>query len=186
MQILTKAPMAVRWLAFQTPCVIVLVGRMTMLNTILNTIGVVCVAMLVWYLFRASLPGPPKNGQIDSITIDDYLHKITRVTGISAYDTFRISAEQWRISADKIEQDFTIYLASQKIPYYVKDFVRKSQKKIDELYVGSGGYALNKKLTVFFSFLVLVFWGGAVVLCVFVLPNILPDDLANIHLAGPP
>lgn len=152
----------------------------------MNTVGVASVVMLVWYLFRASLPKKIGDGQADSITMDDYLLKITRVTGISAYDTFRMSAEEWHIPKDRMEQDFTIYLANQKIPYYVKDVIRKSRKQIDELYVGSGGYAINKKLTVFFSFLLLVFWGGAILLCVFILPSILPEDLANIHIVGPP
>ena len=157
-----------------------------MFNLIMNIIGVVCVVMLVWYLFRASLPKMLGGGQADSITMDDYLLKITRVTGISAYDTFRMSAEEWHIPTDRMEQDFTIYLATQKIPYYVKDVIRKSRKQIDELYVGSGGLAINKKLAVFFSILVLVFWGGTVILSVFVLPSILPEDLAYRHMLGPP
>ena len=157
-----------------------------MMNLILNIIGVACVVMLFWYLFRASLPKIPGAGQADSITMDDYLLKITRVTGISAYDTFRMSAEEWRIPNDKMEQDFTSYLTTQKIPYYVKDIIRKSRKQIDELYVGSGGYAFNKNLAVFFSILTLVFWGGAVLLSVFVFPSILPEDLANTYILGPP
>jgi hypothetical protein len=157
-----------------------------MLNLIINIIGVACVVMLVWYLFRASLPKILGGGQADAITMDDYLLKITRVTGISAYDTFRMSAEEWRIPNDRMEQDFTIYLATQKTPYYVKDIIRKSRKQIDELYEGSGGYAFNKRLTVFFSILLLVFWGGAVILSVFVFPSILPEDLAHTYILGPP
>jgi len=157
-----------------------------MLNLILNIIGVACVVMLVWYLFRASLPKIFAGDQAGAITMDDYLLKITRVTGVSAYDTFRMSAEEWQIPDDRMEQDFTIYLATQKTPYYVKDIIRKSRKQIDELYVGSGGYVFDKKVTVFFSFLVLVFWGGAVLLCVFVFPSILPEELANLHIIGPP
>ena len=157
-----------------------------MLNLIINIIGIACVVILVWYLFRASLPKILGAGQADAITMDDYLLKITRVTGISAYDTFRMSAQEWRIPNDRMEQDFTIYLATQKTPYYVKDMIRKSRQQIDELYVGSDGYVFNKKVTVFFSFLVLVFWGGAVLLCVFVFPSILPEGLANIQIVGPP
>ena len=157
-----------------------------MLNFILNTAIVGVAVMLVWFLFRASVPKMPGDGQADSITMDDYLLKITRVTGISAYDTFRMSAEEWHIPTDRMKQDFTIYLATQKVPYYVKDVIRKSRKQIDELYVGSGGFAVNRKLAVFFSFLVLVFWGGAVFLCVFVFPNILPGDLASTYIVGPP
>ncbi|MEJ2285513.1 MAG: hypothetical protein P8X85_18205 [Desulfobacterales bacterium] len=157
-----------------------------MLDLIINTIGAVCVVMIFWFLFHASLPKTPKDGQADQIILDDYLQKITRVTGISAYDTFCKSAEEWRVPADRIELDFRIYLSSQSLPFYVKDFIRKSQEHIDELYVGKGGHALNKRLMIFFSFLVLLFWGGAVFLCLYVFPYILPDDLANIHLAGPP
>ncbi len=157
-----------------------------MFDLILNIIGVACVMVIVWYLFRASLPKIFGTGQTDSVTMDDYLLKITRVTGNSAYDTFRMSAEKWRIPNDRIEQDFTFYLATQKTPYYVKDFIRKSRKQIDKLYVGSGGLAINKKLAVFYSILVLVFWGGTVLLSVFVFPSILPEDLAYRQMLGPP
>lgn len=157
-----------------------------MLNQIINIMGPLCTILIFWFLFRASLPKKPKNGQAGQNMLDDYLRKITQVTGISAYETFRISAEEWRVSADRFEQDFRRYLSTQKMPYYVKDFIRKSQKHIDEMYVGSGGFDINKKLAAFFSFLVLVFWGGAVFLCVYVFPIILPEDLTNIHLAGPP
>jgi hypothetical protein len=157
-----------------------------MINLFIDTIGGICVVGLTWCLFRASLPKTPKDGQTDQIALDDYLRKFTLVTGISPYDAFRISGQEWRVADDIIEQDFRIYLSSQKIPYYLKDFIRKSRKHIDELYVGSGGFDINKKLAAFYSFLVLVFWGGAVFLCVYVFPHILPEDLANMHLAGPP
>jgi hypothetical protein len=161
-----------------------------MLNLIIDTIGIICAVGLAWCLFRASLPKTPKDGQAEQILLDDYLRKITVVTGLSAYDAFRISGREWRVSDDRIEQDFKIYLSSQTLPYYVQDFIRKSRKHIDEMYVGSGGFATNKKLAVFFSFFALVFWGGAVVLCVYVLPIILPGlsgELMNMqHLAGPP
>ena len=161
-----------------------------MLNLIIDTIGIICAVGIAWCLLRASLPKTPKAGQEDQDVLDDYLRKITHVTGLSAYDTFRIAAEEWRISNEIFEKDFGIYLASQKIPYYVQDFIRKSRKHIDEMYVGSGGFATNKNLAIFFSFFALVFWGGAVVLCVYVLPIILPGlsgELMNMQpLAGPP
>ena len=157
-----------------------------MSNLIINTLGVVCVVWITWCLFRASLPKTPRDGQDDQNVLDDYLRKITHVTGLSAYDTFRIAAEEWRVSEEIFEKDFGRYLSTQRIPYYVQDFIRKGRKHIDEIYVGSGGFAINKKLTVYLSFLVLVFWGGAVILCVFILPIILPENLANMHLTGPP
>jgi len=155
-------------------------------NLNIDAIVAICALMLVWYLVRAHLRMTQKNSQTDSILMEDYLKKITLVTGFSVYDTFCKSAEGWRVSADKIELDFRIYLSSQSIPFYVKDFIRKSQKHIDELYVAKGNYFTDKRLLLFYSFLTLLFWGGAVLLCLYVFPHILPDDLGNIHLAGPP
>ena len=157
-----------------------------MLNLIMDTIGAVCAVMLVWCLVRANLRKPPKNRQTDPIVIEDYLQKITQVTGISVYDTFCISAEEWRISSDRIDQDFKRYLSSQSVPFYVKDFVRKSQKHVDELYRGKGNYLTDKRLLLFYSFLTLLFWGGAVFVSLYVLPYILPEEFRATILIGPP
>jgi hypothetical protein len=157
-----------------------------MLNFIIDAIVAVCAVMLVWYMVRAHLRYTQKNSQADPIAIDDYLQKITRVTGISAYDTFCISAEEWRVSADRIDQDFRRYLSSQSVPYYVKDFVRKGQKHIDELYIGKGSSFRDKRLLLFYSALIVLCWGGAFILCLYVFPIIWPEELrASIHL-GPP
>jgi hypothetical protein len=142
--------------------------------------------MLVWYMVRADLRLTQKNSQADPIAIDDYIQKITQATDISAYDAFCISAEDWRVSADRIDQDFRIYLSTQSVPFYVKDFVRKGQKHIDELYRGKGSSLTDKRLWLFFSVLIVVGWGGAFILCLYVFPHIWPEAFrASIHL-GPP
>ena len=157
-----------------------------MLNSIINAIIAVCSVMLVWCMVRAYLRMTQKNSQADPNAIDDYLQKITQVTGISAYDTFFKSAEDWRVSADRIDHDFKIYLSSQSVPFYVKDFVRKSQKHIDELYRGKGSSFRDKRLWLFYSVLVVLLWGGSVFLCLYVFPYIWPEAFrASIHL-GPP
>ena len=152
-----------------------------MLNLVIDTIGIVCVLMLVWCLFRAYSCKTPKNIQAEPIVIEEYLKKITRIAGISIYDTFRISAEEWRVSADRIEQDFERYLSSQSIPYYVKDFVRKGQKHIDEIYRGKVGFFSDKRLLLFYLFLTLFFWGGAAFLSLYVIPNLLPFDVRSVY-----
>jgi hypothetical protein len=155
-------------------------------NFIINTIVAVCAVMLVWYMVRADLRLTQKNSQADPIAIDDYIQKITQATDISAYDAFCISAEDWRVSADRIDQDFRIYLSTQSVPFYVKDFVRKGQKHIDELYRGKGSSLTDKRLWLFFSVLIVVGWGGAFILCLYVFPHIWPEAFrASIHL-GPP
>lgn len=157
-----------------------------MLNLIIDTIGAVCAVGLAWCLFRASLPKPQKDNPAERIGIEDYLQKITHATGISVYDTFRKCAEDWHVSADRIDKDFRIYLSSQIVPFYVKDFIRKSQKQIDELYIGKGSYSKDKRLMLFYSFLVLLFWGGAVFLSLYVFPNILPEEIRAVQVVGPP
>ena len=157
-----------------------------MLNHAIDAIVAVCSIMLVWYLVRAYLRTTQKNGQSDQIAMEDYLQKITLVTGFSEYDTFCKSAEEWRVSADRINRDFRIYLSCQSIPYYVKDFVRKSQKHIDELYRGKGSSCTDKRLLLFYSFLTLFFWGGAVFVSLYVLPHALPEVLRTTLVVGPP
>ena len=152
----------------------------------IEAIVAVCAVMLVWYMVRAHLRIDQKNNPADPITTDDYIQKITRVTGISAYETFRISAEEWQVSADRMDQDFKRYLSSQHVPFYVKDFVRKSQKDIDELHRGKGSSFRDKRMLVSYSVLLVLFWGGAFFLSLYVFPNIWPEDFrASIHL-GPP
>ena len=157
-----------------------------MLNIILNALGAVCSVMIVWYLIRIYLRSTQKNSQTDQLLIENYLQKITLIAGLSVYDTFCKSAEEWRIPADRIDRDFKIYLSSQSVPYYVKDFVRKGQKHIDELYGGKGTSFKDKKLLLFYSILTLVFWGGAVFVSLYVLPYVLPEEFRATLLLGPP
>ncbi len=157
-----------------------------MLDLIVNSIGVVAAVVLVWWPVRAYVLKTQDNSEIDSITVENYLQKITQATGISVYDTFRKSTEEWSVSADRIEKDFKRYLSSQSVPYYVKDFVRKSQKPIDEFYRGKGTSLTDKRLWLFYSVLVLLFWGGAVFVSLYVFPYIWPEEFrATIHI-GPP
>jgi hypothetical protein len=157
-----------------------------MLDLIINALGVVWAVILVWCLVRAYLHTTQKNSQADPIVIEDYLQKITEIAGISVYDTFHISAEEWHVSADRIEQDFKRYLSSQSVPFYVKDFVRKSQKHVDEIYRGKGSYLADKRLLLFYSFLTLLFWGGVVFLSLYVFPHILPLESRPEISLGPP
>ncbi len=157
-----------------------------MLNLTMNTIGAVGSVMIFWYLIRAYLRSTQKNSQSDQLVIENYLQKITLTAGISVYDTFRISAEEWRVPADRIDRDFKIYLSTQSVPFYVKDFVRKGQKHIDELYNSKSSSFTDKRLLVFYSILTLLFWGGSVFVSLYVLPSILPEELLTSLSLGPP
>ena len=153
---------------------------------IIDTLSAAFMVVVVLYFLRALLQKVPPNARLDQTRMDDYLGKITRVTGHSAYDTFYKSAEGWPVSNDRVEKDFSIYLATQNVPYYVKDFIRKNQRHIDELYTGKGHNLDNKKLIVFFTFLTLLLWGGAVLLSLYVIPVFLPDEYRAMFFYGPP
>jgi len=157
-----------------------------MSNLIIDAIGAVCAVILVWCLVRGYSRSLKPNKQDDSISIENYLQKITHITGFSSYEIFRRSAEDWNVPADRIERDFKMYLSSLTIPYYVKDFVRRGQKHIDELYLGKGGSFTDKRLLAFYAFLVLLLWGGAFFLSLYVFPHILPGDIRSIYNVGPP
>ena len=157
-----------------------------MINLIIDGVGAISAVMLVWCLARIHLSRAPKNSQADTAILEDYLQRITRLTGHSVYDTFHKSAENWHVPADRIVKDFNRYLYSQSMPYYVKDFIRKSQKYIDELYGGKSSYFADKKLMLSYTLLTLLFWGGAVFLSLYVLPYILSEEARSLYSAGPP
>ncbi|MGD2096908.1 MAG: hypothetical protein PVG35_04960 [Desulfobacterales bacterium] len=157
-----------------------------MLDTLIDFVGAVCAIMLVWCLVRSYLRKTDDKTEAAQIETEDYIQKVTQVTGISAYETFRKCAEDWHISSDRINKDFSKYLTSQTIPYYVKDFVRKSQTQIDDLYRGKGTSSTDKRLWVFYFLLILLFWGGAIFLSLYVFPHFWPEEFrTTIHL-GPP
>ena len=157
-----------------------------MFGLILDIIGAICAVLLIGYLVRACLPGSQNPYPDEASELDDYLRKITRITGFSVYDTFHKSAEDWHVPADRINKDFTIYLSTQSIPYYVKDFIRKSQNDIDELYGSKGNASNRKRLVAFFTLLTLFLWGGAILLSLYVIPYFLPDEYRAMFFYGPP
>ncbi len=59
---------------------------------------------------------------------EEYLFKMAKIMECSEYDIFFQSAKEWRISKEKTEDDFKEYLLNETLPYYVKDFIRKTRK----------------------------------------------------------
>jgi hypothetical protein len=157
-----------------------------MFNLIVDGVGALSAIMLVWCLARIHLSKAQKNSTSDSIWLEDYLQKITRITGHSVYDTVHKSSEDWHIPADRVDKDFNSYLSSQIIPYYVKDFIRKSKKHIDEIYGGKTNFFADKRLLLFYTLLTLLFWGGAVFLSLYVLPHIIAGEIREVYVVTPP
>ncbi|MEE4263652.1 MAG: hypothetical protein V2I56_13250 [Desulfobacteraceae bacterium] len=106
-----------------------------MISLVYYGIIAACVLALTAILFQTSARIDKKSEREKPISMEDYLFKISRVTGHSEYDVFCKSAEDWPVSRERIEQDFTRYLQQQSVPHYVNDFVRRNKKYIDELHI---------------------------------------------------
>lgn len=71
--------------------------------------------------------------RINTVSTQDYLYKIARITGASEYDIFCKSAEGWPVSESMVDEHFKAYLRHQATPLYVNAFVRKHRQQIDQL-----------------------------------------------------
>ncbi len=96
---------------------------------------VAAILILTGILFQKISRLDKKSARDESLSMEDYLFKIARVTGHSEYDVFCKSAEAWPVSRQKVDQDFSRYLQLQHVPHYVNDFVRRNKKHIDELHI---------------------------------------------------
>jgi hypothetical protein len=106
-----------------------------MISLVYYGIIAACVFVLTALLYQKISRMEKKSEPAKAISMEDYLFKISRVTGHSEYDVFCKSAEAWPVSREKIEDDFTRYLQQQSVPHYVNDFVRRNKKHIDELHL---------------------------------------------------
>lgn len=98
----------------------------------IHFIAGICALLLVGYLFWTLYRKVQQTVCKDLAERKRSLYKISLQTGQTEYDLFRKSAKDWAVSDDRINQDFISYTADQRLPYYVKDFVNKNYKHIDE------------------------------------------------------
>jgi hypothetical protein len=106
-----------------------------MLGLLGSEVGTLFIVVFVGVLFRAVFRWNRAVFSDKPVTMEDYLYKISRVTGKSEYDVFIKSAEEWPVPVKRIEEDFKAYLQQQTVPYYVRDFVRKNKAHIDALHI---------------------------------------------------
>lgn len=104
-----------------------------MLDQFVNGVGTICIILLAGIILRCLFHWNKTFSENNSLTMEDYLYKIARITGKSEYDIFLKSAEAWPMTKEKIEEDFKAYLIHQTVPYYVRDFIRKNKQHIDKL-----------------------------------------------------
>ena len=106
-----------------------------MISLIYFAMVVACILILTAILFRTTSRMDKKRRQNESLSMEEYLFKIARVTGHSEYDVFCKSAEDRPVSRERIEEDFARYLQQASVPHYVNDFVRRNKEHIDELHM---------------------------------------------------
>lgn len=59
-------------------------------------------------------------------TEQEMLFFLARATETSEFEQFMHAAEQWDISRHRAESDFNRYLFESNLPYYVRDYLRKT------------------------------------------------------------
>jgi hypothetical protein len=97
-----------------------------------NLIAGICALLLLGYLFWTCYRKFQIDSQAELIAMEDSLYEISLATGRTEYDLFCISAQDWSVSGDRIDQDFKIYMMDQVLPHYAKDFVRKNKIHLNE------------------------------------------------------
>ncbi len=93
-----------------------------------GTLALLLVGYFFWFFYRKFV----KDNRTYANSLVRLLAEISSATGLNEYEIFRLSAENWSVSGDRINEDFKRYMAAQVLPYYLVDFIRKNHKHIDE------------------------------------------------------
>jgi hypothetical protein len=94
----------------------------TEIKPILFIMGTLIYLMVLRYFDK-------KQARVRPLTEGEYLYKMARIRESSEYDIFLLSAKEWNItSKNKIDEDFKDYLLKEQMPYYVKDYIRKTSR----------------------------------------------------------
>ena len=64
---------------------------------------------------------------------EEYLSFLARSRGASEYDLFRQAAATMHVTGDQIEQDFKDYLLYDRMPHYVRDYLRRQKTAAPQL-----------------------------------------------------
>jgi hypothetical protein len=63
-----------------------------------------------------------------TLTESELLFLLARLTETSEFEQFQRAAADWNISKDQAETDFNHYLIQERLPHYVRDYLRKVQE----------------------------------------------------------
>ena len=88
-------------------------------------IGTFGAALIIGGLAGLFIRRRPQHSRDGLPPSDDLLSSLSSSTGINEYELFRKAAETWNVNAERIDEDFSRYMASHRLPYYVTDYARK-------------------------------------------------------------
>jgi hypothetical protein len=66
-------------------------------------------------------------------TDPETLFRLARLTESSEYEQFRRAARLWGIADRRVETDFKRYLFEDRVPPYVRDYLRRAREALPEL-----------------------------------------------------
>lgn len=61
-----------------------------------------------------------------TLSDEERLAAMAAETDCSEFDLFRQAGRQWQVAATQIDEDFRRYLTRGRLPFYVRDFIRKN------------------------------------------------------------
>ena len=99
----------------------------------LYLVGTFGAALLIGCLAGLFIRRRPRRSRSSLPRSNDLLSSLSSSTGINEYELFRKAAENWNVSAGRIDEDFRRYMASHRLPYYVTDYARKYRFQTDRL-----------------------------------------------------
>jgi hypothetical protein len=59
------------------------------------------------------------------LTDEEILWNTARMNGISELEVFFRAGDSWSMDRNQVEEDFKIYLKNERLPHYVRDYLRK-------------------------------------------------------------
>ena len=95
-------------------------------------IGGFCALLLLGYLFSICLKKLRVDAKAESVDLATAFRKISLESGRIEYELFVIAAKEWSIPEAQIDEDFKNYMATDVLPYYVVDIVRKNDDRANK------------------------------------------------------
>ena len=68
----------------------------------------------------------------------EFLAQLAVQCKCSEYDLFHACGRDWHLAPSRIERDFKTYLQDQRLPHYVRDFIRKTRDMPDDTHPPPG------------------------------------------------